>query len=146
MTEQLTVSLSLLYTDKIFYTHFPHSSQQSQQVYCNDIHLTNKDMKAQRDKLHLTCIASKNCNSFINQILVPQKWHPTLVKGSWKKLETKPWFQWILYFPEIFRWYLLSCCPDFSLSSISRGPSKMLQQLKYPCPTVLDTVSKLMIR
>ena len=49
MTEQLTVSLSLLYTDKIFYTHFPHSSQQSQQVYCNDIHLTNKDMKAQRD-------------------------------------------------------------------------------------------------
>ena len=69
---------------------FPHSSQQSQQVYCNDIHLTDEDMKAQRDKLHLTCIASKNCNSFINQILVPQKWHPTLVEGSWEKLKPNP--------------------------------------------------------
>ena len=48
-TEQPKVSLSLLYTDKMFYTHFLHSSQQSQQVYCNDIHLTDEDMKAQGD-------------------------------------------------------------------------------------------------
>ena len=97
-------------------------------------------------KLHLTCRVSKNCNSFINQILVPQKWHPTLVEGSWEETESKPCFQWILYFPEIFRWCLPTCCPVFSLSSISGGPSKMLQQLKCPCPAALDTISNLMIR